>query len=162
MTLAATYPTSRPGFLSFKGRSTRQEYWTMVAVLVGINLAIWFLLHRVPGVGGVIAVFWIRTYTRRLHDIGQSGWMQCVLYFAQVVAILAGLIWAWPDLMAAVRMGYRAEQLVESAWPIGLGIIASSLMQVGYTIWLGCKAGEAEENRFGPSPRPQEVAGVFA
>src|SRR3569623_489596 len=82
---------------SIKGRSSRKEYWISIAVLLGVQAARSVLLPKFSGLGIVATVMWVRIYTRRLHDLGQSGWMQCLLYGGQAFAVAAGLIWAWPE-----------------------------------------------------------------
>jgi uncharacterized membrane protein YhaH (DUF805 family) len=148
-------------FGSIKGRSSQKEYWVTVAMIVAATVAIAVFFPKTEVFNIVATVAWVRTYSRRLHDCGMSGWWQCALYGGQVFLVLAGLIWAWPDLMAASRTQAHGNSALLQLWPIGVAVLATLLAQVGYTIWLGLRAGDAGPNRFGASPRAGDVAAAF-
>ena len=70
-------------YINFRGRSTRAEFWWMFLVYVLLGQMLPYL----------VSGFWIATLaliipitsltTRRLHDIGKSGWWQ-VLFYAPI------------------------------------------------------------------------------
>ncbi len=87
------YLTAWKKYLVFDGRASRQEYWmfTLVHGLVFVSLypiSKWWASHDwdLGAVGFVLfSVYWcasrppaINVTTRRLHDIGRSGWDQLI------------------------------------------------------------------------------------
>ncbi len=160
-TFAPDLAPERASWFSARGRSTRQEYWISVGVLVGAQALISVVLHG-GGLGLIVTFFWVRTYSRRLHDLGQSGWMQCLLYAAQLVAMAAGMIWAWPEIVAAGRPHLDGATSLDTLWPLALAATASFILQAGYTLWLGVYPGDVDDNRYGPSPRAENLAATFA
>lgn len=82
----------------FDGRARRQEYWMFVLINSLISIGLLIVDRIVFGSDGVgllrglysLGVFipTIAVTTRRLHDIGKSGWMQLVALIP-----LIGVIW---------------------------------------------------------------------
>lgn len=79
-------------YAQFSGRASRSEYWWffLFAVLVNGFFSIFDLIVRSEILGAGLGMFniasWlalvipnIATTTRRLHDIGRSGWWQLIL-----------------------------------------------------------------------------------
>ena len=159
---SADYGAPSPRLGSMKGRSTRREYWLTIAVLVCAQSVLSVLLPKLGLLSTVAAVVWIRIYTRRLHDLGQSGWRQCLLYAAQAFVLVAGLIWAWPELESLPRAQVTGRETIYSLEPVLLAMVVCFIMQAGYTLWLGLKAGDPEANRFGPPVLAKDVAATFA
>ena len=136
-----------------KGRSGRKEYWASIALLllVGIGLA---LLH-VNGASGVTTFLWFIVWGRRLHDLGKSAvWVLAPLIAMIAVAVAAFAI-GGQVLMDAVRYAETGQGPIPTAGLqmfFGLVIVLLAI-QAGFTIWLGAKAGDAGDNRFGPPPK---------
>ena len=132
------------------GRSDRWEYWTSVALLTvaGVVLP---MLHVRAAVAALF-VMWIVTWARRLHDIGISGWMSLIPGAAIIAPVLLGLLLGGAEfrhVLAAWTSNNGAHVSQRDAALLGF-ILVSALIQYGFTIWLGVKAGDAETNRFGP------------
>jgi len=131
---------------SAQGRIGRKHYWLLIGVLVGISAASGFLPDSLKAVSSAVglACAWptICTYTKRLHDLGRSGWWQ--------LAPLAFLV-----------LGLLALMIGPSGVMVGLGVYL--LGQFGFMIWLGCVPGQAKTNAYGPAPdAPQVDSEVFA
>jgi len=89
-------------YADFEGRARRKEYWMFVLVnlLIGCGLAILdSVLHWTTSLGyGRLSGFYefamlvpsLAVGTRRLHDIGRSGWWQLIVLvpFAGVIVLL--------------------------------------------------------------------------
>lgn len=92
--------TLTQNYANFEGRVRRKEFWsfTLVSFIISIVLtAIDTLALDTPlGENGILtnifnlAIFVpsIAIGTRRLHDIGKSGWMQLLYFF-----IIIGWVW---------------------------------------------------------------------
>ncbi|MEX1167824.1 MAG: DUF805 domain-containing protein [Hydrogenophaga sp.] len=81
-------------YVGFSGRASRSEYWYWVlfVVLGVIGLAV--ISVDVANIF-VLGVFlpYVAMSTRRLHDIGKSGWWQ-LLGFIPLIGSLVLLYWA--------------------------------------------------------------------
>jgi uncharacterized membrane protein YhaH (DUF805 family) len=121
---------------SFFGRVSRKKFWIGFGIAYGMMaLATIYMLGApeniqwLPMFFGVWMLTWIVALlalaTKRLHDLGISGWW--LLGFMIVCALLVGA---------------RQEVLTS---------IASVALFVG-VIWLGSAKGTEGANRFGPSP----------
>jgi len=87
-------------YANFNGRARRREFWgfALFSILIsGVLSSIDSIIFDVPyGENGILSsIFSLGTLvpslavaTRRLHDIGKSGWMQLLWFF-----ILIGWIW---------------------------------------------------------------------
>ena len=81
-------------YADFKGRARRQEFWMffLFNAIVGVLFSCLGMILSAKWIGSIyeLAVFvpTIAVTARRLHDIGKSGWMQCVALIP-----LVGWIW---------------------------------------------------------------------
>lgn len=72
-------------YANFSGRDTKQQYW-MFYLFYMIAYIILSVIDGVIGTGGLLGgIFALATFipsiaiaTRRLHDIGKSGWWQLI------------------------------------------------------------------------------------
>tara|TARA_B100001167_G_C16572676_1_gene213268 strand:- start:128 stop:535 length:408 start_codon:yes stop_codon:yes gene_type:complete len=121
-------------YAKFDGRASRSEYWFFVlfssiymfvgGFLLGMigaadlesGIAIWVLM--IP-----IIVPLISAAARRLHDINQSGWMQCIFF-----------------------PGFIADEF------LGTGYVIYFLTLALFAFWFS-QAGKKGKNRFGAQPR---------
>lgn len=70
-------------YATFGGRANRVEYWMwMLFVLIAVSFVVvgWLMLP-------VVVIPTIAVTTRRLHDVGKSGWWQLI------VVVPLGLFW---------------------------------------------------------------------
>ena len=81
-------------YFDFSGRSRRMEYWSFCF----FDLILMILISAFVGGLGLF-VFWMLTIipsfsltTRRLHDIGKSGWWQ-LLYLLPLLGFIILLVW---------------------------------------------------------------------
>lgn len=135
------------------GRSDRVEYWTSVALLTAAGLLL-PMLHVRAAVAG-LAVMWVVTWARRLHDIDMSAWLTLIPGVLLIALVAGGFLFGGHDFtLALVESQHQGAVTVNpSALYLLLGVVLASLfVQYGFTIWLGVKAGDGAENRFGPPP----------
>jgi uncharacterized membrane protein YhaH (DUF805 family) len=141
-------------FSYLQGRSGRKEYWIGVALLlvVGVGLA----YANVGGAGAATTFLWILIWNRRLHDIGQSGWIVMIPLGLIVAAAIAGVAFGGGEMLNAFQYSQKGSGPVteRGAWLfVGL-VLALIAIQFGFTIWLGVRKGDPGDNRFGPPPAP--------
>lgn len=140
-----------------RGRIDPPTWWKGFAILSVLSIAVMFA----PRVGGVLwlATFvpWALLTTKRLHDIGVSGWFQLV-----AVAVNAGIVLVAMLLMgAAVFLTLITEGAVQATLDAGAvaGATSTLLLTAGllafntfWLIWLGGRPGSPGENRYGRPP----------
>jgi len=132
---------------SFSGRASRSEFWWTCAFIGLLQTA--FTL-TIPGlfdspnamwIARVVINLWflmpvLAVLTRRLHDIGRSGW-----WFWAVL-----LPWL-PDTFALEEWQLFADYMADANLP-GLVWLLHSAIAVGLLLWWGCKPGQCGKNRF--------------
>jgi len=121
-------------YAQFNGRASRSEFWYFYSALFIYFVVAGFLL----GVAGVsdevfdlatlvllIPIFipGIAVSARRLHDLNQSGWMQCIFI-----------------------PGFIADEF------LGTGYVIYLLTLALFAFWFS-QAGKKGKNRFGAQPR---------
>ena len=77
-------------YADFDGRASRSEFWYFVLVNTTISIIL-SILHLTGAsflYSLVVMIPSLAVGTRRLHDIGKSGWMQLV-----VLIPIVGIIW---------------------------------------------------------------------
>jgi len=132
-------------YATFKGRSSRSEYWwyslfVILISLLGVVIAI--TLYGDPSgptlfdiVGLLIFLPGLAVSIRRLHDVNKSGWW--LLY------PLAGLI------LIPIASLFDDTSLMDSAI-----VISIALMTLGYlyVLYLAIKKSDSGENQYGKNP----------
>lgn len=142
----------RFALFGFRGRLNRLAWlgWQVVALLIGLvaaaagavvlaagnsthhaNTALGALVFAV----GTLWLLWTAAAlgVKRLHDLNHSGWH---LIWMDGLALLPGV-------------------LVSLAWEAGA---VAGLVALGSGLWLACRPGDAERNRFGIEPVRREAA----
>jgi len=88
-----------------EGRACRSEFWffTLFNILVPaiifvvvMTTRVTFIWRLIPIYGIAILLPWISVLIRRLHDVGQSGWMY-LLVLIPITGAIAILIWLCSD-----------------------------------------------------------------
>ena len=121
-------------YAQFNGRASRSEFWFFNLFLFIYLFVAGFLLGMVGasdeafGVATLVLLIpvfipGIAVAARRLHDINQSGWMQCIFI-----------------------PGFFADELLGTGWVIYILTFAL------YAFWFS-QAGKKGKNRFGAQPR---------
>jgi uncharacterized membrane protein YhaH (DUF805 family) len=135
-------------FFSAEGRIGRQVFWIGWLMLLGAHVvAGWIPL--VGQVIGLIAVFaWVCLCTKRLHDMGRSGWWQLVPIVLGPVMIIGSAL--------SIGIGAILGEITNTDWAALAGVggllvsVAIAFLAVaGFTLWLGVAGGQPGENRYG-------------
>jgi uncharacterized membrane protein YhaH (DUF805 family) len=142
-------------FFSAEGRIGQKDFWLAAAILFIFSIVI----HAAAVVGTLLwflsAYCWICIYSKRLHDMGRSGWLQLLPFvlgwglmtmgFIFGVGSLLGLIFSgMPHFLGGIALGGMA---------FGFGALCvGGLVHVILLLWLGLSPGQVGSNRYGPEP----------
>jgi uncharacterized membrane protein YhaH (DUF805 family) len=139
-------------FAYLNGRSSRAEFWIGIALLLLVGVGLAFV--NVSGASGATTFLWIIVWARRLHDIGKSGWIILIPMGLMIAVSVAAFALGGDKLMNAVRDSQaNGDEISERGAYLFLAFVGALLLiQGGFTIWLGARAGEPGSNRFGPPP----------
>ena len=165
----------------FGGRATRAEYWwwllfTFIGSIVFIVIDSLIGFPRVWEYGLLETLFWLATLlpsitvvTRRLHDIGKTGWWQVPWYGILFVAWLAtGMFivalvitygvtnasgeWSFDDADIQWESAIEVFAFLLAAIMLIAALAITLAVIVWAIIWMA-RQGESGQNRFGPDPR---------
>ena len=146
-------------YARFDGRATRPEFWwwKLFITLASIVILSCIVLGIIAGIAEVIAllgaIFGLATLLptlavtcRRLHDIGESGWLQLLWHAALFLAGAISYIFTREDLTALLFAVLPALLAVIVAIAVSLAVLIWAI------IWLA-RQGQPRPNRYGPDPR---------
>ncbi len=135
------------------GRSSRQEYWISVALLIVGALVLNYFNMQAASVA--ITIMWILTWIRRLHDIGKPSWF-AILPLVAIIALVAGGLalggQAFVQSIEKMQASGGAPAVDKDAYIFFAILLGGFIVQFGFTIWLGAKKGDEGGNKFGPPP----------
>ena len=139
-------------FLDANGRIGQKDYWIGFGILFAANL----VLSWLPLIGVLIslaaAYAGICLASKRLHDMGKSGWLAAIPYGVLIAASVLSAV-SFIGMMGAA--GYNSGAgVLAGAGLLGLLWTAAFVLNIGFVIWLGVTAGQAEDNIYGPPPTP--------
>lgn len=140
-------------FFSPEGRIGRGQFWIAFLILFIAHT----FVHFVPVVGSAFAAYvHVCVYSKRLHDMGRSGWWQIIP--AAIIAVLAAaaLLMGGYGLVMAVLSGKIGAAMGFVVAFGGFLILAALAFFVHliFTLWVGLTAGEPGDNPYGPPPAP--------
>ena len=144
-------------YANFNGRARRSEYWyfTLANLIIVIILSV---LDKVLGLkignsnSGILntiyslAVFLpgLAVMTRRLHDVGKSGWLLLITYGIMIAAGIVGAVSAFSAIAGGGTPSF------------GLGLGLAVIVILAVAIWmliLFCTNGDEGANQYGPDPK---------
>jgi len=149
-------------YANFKGRSSRAEYWWVILFMALVSSALgilgtfgnyinfaFSLACLIPGMA---------LATRRLHDIGKSGWWLVIFY----VVMGASFIWITtvfmmkaPELLsgdpaAVAQLSNEMDELNSIISSLAIPYLALFCFGIWWIV-LMCKKS-APDNQYGPNP----------
>jgi uncharacterized membrane protein YhaH (DUF805 family) len=140
-------------FFSAEGRIGRQAFWIGWLVLLGVQV----VAGWIPVIGhllGLVALFaWVCLCTKRLHDIGRSGWWQVPPFALSVALVVGSVLWiGLGAALAAITDGNPEVVALAGVGVLLIGIVVAFVAMIAFTLWVGVAEGEAGENRYGEPP----------
>ena len=136
-------------FFTAEGRIGRQAFWIAWLSLLGVNV----VLGWVPFLPLLALFCMVCIYTKRLHDMGQTGWLQLIpLVFGPVLLIGSITLLVMGSAFASLGDGDPDIVALFGVGGVILSLITGFLVTVGFTLWVGCSATRPGENRFGAEP----------
>lgn len=154
-------------YVTFSGRARRSEYWYFSLFSLLTSIAICILSLSLPKVGVILNVVFslgiilpsLAVQTRRLHDVGKSGWLIVWLYvliYGALGTLLAGV--GLDNLIVSQSrpeaVDYNTMNLPLLMAGLGLYVVA-----IGYSIYmlvLACRNSQIGDNQYGPNPKGEE------
>jgi uncharacterized membrane protein YhaH (DUF805 family) len=94
MTFTESISSCFKKYATFNGRASRSEYWwfSLFCVIVGMALSTLFGDSSIVSFANIILILpSIAVATRRLHDVGRTGWWQ--LLAITLIGILVLIYW---------------------------------------------------------------------
>ena len=160
-------------YLGFCGRATLAEFWwwalgiTVVITLLSIIERIIFgfgddsWYRPLPLFGLAIFLPGIAVTTRRLHDIGRSGWWQlgwvAVGALTVIPVAIGGMVYL--DRMS-MMFSSEGDFSMGNIAPIIVGLVIFMVIWIGLAVWIiwwMVKQGQAGPNTHGPDPRALDM-----
>ncbi len=152
-------------FLNADGRIGRRDFWIAWLMLLVANVVLFFI----PGIGHflMLVLIWpsICIYSKRLHDMGRTAWLQlfpvAVSFAALVIAmVVGGVAVVSLALHSDGGPGFGALLL-----PLGLTGLVMLLANIGFLVWVGITPSQAGPNAYGSPPvsltQPPPAAGTL-
>lgn len=135
-------------FADFSGRVSRKDYWTYIAIVIGV-LIVAAILQGILGFG-IAALIQLALLlpnagmtARRLQDMGKSGSLVWILMIPVLVSSLVTLL---------LTMAFGVFGLILFFLPL-MGLInLIALAAAIYIIYLCIQPGTAGSNQYGPEP----------
>ena len=139
-------------FLEANGRIGQKDYWIGIIILFAAGV----VLSWVPLIGQVVTLasiyFGVCVSSKRLHDMGKSGWLAAIPYGITTVAVVLSAM-AFVGGIVSTSYGNDYAMLAGIGGIAGLwGLVF--IVNLGFLIWLGVTAGQPGDNAYGPPPRP--------
>lgn len=131
-------------YIKFSGRARRSEYWFWILFSSLVQL----IPLIGPIMGLVTLVPTLSVTSRRLHDIGKTGWWQLWMFLMSVVVWMTAIVGLIFALFVASKEDGGVELLLALAavsFIAGIGIIA------WWVIWM-VRKGEPGPNKYGADP----------
>ena len=155
-------------YVGFRGRATRAEYWWWVLGTTVVSMLLSIIDGVLFGFGDDIQIFsslfglavllpGLAVTTRRLHDIGRSGWWQLVWIVAGILAVIPLIIGVVASLDGMTLMfSVESDYSMAAIAPLIIGLLISATIWIGLAVWIiwwMVKQGQAGPNQHGPDPR---------
>ncbi|WP_426044134.1 DUF805 domain-containing protein [Caulobacter sp. DWR3-1-2] len=143
-------------FFTAEGRIGRQTFWIGWLMLLGAHMVAGWIPLIGWAIGLAASFAGVCIYTKRLHDMGRTGWWQLLLILLGPVLVVASAISIGFGAIAAEMMNGDAGLLaLAGVGGLFVSLAIALVVLVGFTLWVGTAEGQRDENRYGePSLTP--------
>jgi uncharacterized membrane protein YhaH (DUF805 family) len=140
-------------FFSAEGRIGRQAFWIGWLMLLGAHV----VAGWIPLIGQIVAIAaifaWVCLCTKRLHDMGRSGWWQIVPVVLGPVLVVGSVM----SIGFSAILGEITNTDTDWAALAGVGgllvsVAIAFVSAAAFTLWVGVAEGQTGENRYGEPP----------
>lgn len=140
-------------FLSGQGRIGRRDFWIGFAGVMVASLVLQFI----PVIGQLVGLvlLWpqVNINTKRLHDMGKSGWWLLAPLGVTILCAIAAVIFGGAAIFASG--GGDGHRLAGGLTAFGIALVflgVAGLTGLGFLLWIGVTPGQPLDNRFGSPP----------
>lgn len=151
---------------NFKDRARRREYGWFILIIVLISVTLGFIqsFSEKLNQNTISDTIKVMTYifellmlvpsisitTRRLHDLGYSGWWQVLIIILELPLYALDIIESFDNFDFSL---YIKNISSSNAVIVAMSAIIFLLVYVGFNLWLLFKDGQPHANKYGESPK---------
>lgn len=162
MGLAQAVKTCLRKYFDFTGRARRSEYWWFLVFYVLVRCLCGFLegFFMLPHIGDAVSLLLVvpsyAVLTRRLHDVGYSGWWVLAVFVLEcamlVVAAMTGKI-TWLQLLTnnGIDAMFQIYNVSSLTWVMSAAMVLLNL----FMLVLSLVDSFQGVNKYGDSPKYQ-------
>ena len=140
---------------SFQGRTRRSHFWIAWLLIFAASI----VLGWIPLLGLLVSLvlIWpnVAITVKRLHDMGQSGWLAAIPYAVGLVGTIVAFGMIGMSAVAnagGIDSDDPAAALALFAPVFGLfGVMF--LVGIGFLLWIGLTDSQPGDNKYGPNPK---------
>ena len=140
-------------FFTAEGRIGRQAFWIGWLMLLGAHVvAGWIPL--IGQVIGLIAVFaWVCLCSKRLHDMGRSGWWQVLpIVLGPVLIIGSAMSIGFSAILGEITNSDTDWATLAGVGGLLVSVAIAFIAVAAFTLWVGISEGQHGENQYGEPP----------
>ena len=140
-------------FFTADGRIGRQAFWISWLMLLGVHV----VAGWIPLIGwalGLVALFAsVCIYTKRLHDMGRTGWWQVLpIVLGPVLILGSAMSIGFGALFAEMTNGDAGWAALAGIGGLFASLAIAFVVMIGFTLWVGTAESQPGENRYGEPP----------
>lgn len=161
----------KKGF-TYQGRARRREFgWFMLItgiIQIGFSVLSWAaemlnFAQFTQGIEIVSTLFSLALFipsvnvtTRRLHDLGTSGWWQAGVLLLIIVLGFIAVAWLVPLIVVSQELNDGMSEAIAGT----IGGLIGGVAPLLFYLFLALKDGQRKTNQYGEDPKAESVSGI--
>ena len=140
-------------YVNFRGRSTRAEYWWAMLFVFLLSLVVGFFDYSFLSTLVSLALMlptWAVT-TRRMHDIGKSGWWVVGVYVVPLIVLGITFRTMFSAIFSGVTDRVSLVNIILAS-PASYGIGEIIVLAIYIFMFVLLVKPSAPDNKYGPCP----------